>query len=365
MQNRSIIAHIILTVCLLSALSGNSSALAVEQGEFDRPASWTIPDFESIRQSVRELALASIESAADQPNTVPSGLDALLLEKIDTFWADDSLAADQLLVLRQYVETLPMIYPETSQIAEQILVEQIDQRDVDLSLLDSDLLPQSVRDNLRLGLARSLARSSLFDIALAQTEQLSVDSVVDPATLLFTQAICQHHLLKKDACLKTVARLMENESLLPARYREIGRLVAADIEPLEADSLDEIARMMKDIRRRQSLSHSGQKVIQEEDEVLKKLDKMIEDLEKQAQQMAMQQQQSSSPQSAKPMEDSMPGGGVGAGNVDDRTQIDGGDWGDLPPRQREAAMADLVKDLPPHYRQVIEAYFKKIARDDR
>jgi hypothetical protein len=36
-------------------------------------------------------------------------------------------------------------------------------------------------------------------------------------------------------------------------------------------------------------------------------------------------------------------------------------WGSLPPKEREKAMVELTKDLPPRQREVIEAYYKKIA----
>ncbi len=39
------------------------------------------------------------------------------------------------------------------------------------------------------------------------------------------------------------------------------------------------------------------------------------------------------------------------------------DWGNLPPKEREEALQQLGKDLPSHYRDVIEEYFRKLARD--
>jgi hypothetical protein len=63
------------------------------------------------------------------------------------------------------------------------------------------------------------------------------------------------------------------------------------------------------------------------------------------------------------MPDSMPGGGSGPGNVDAK-KLDGhADWGNLPPKEREEALQELGKDFPSHYRDVIEEYFRKLARD--
>jgi hypothetical protein len=34
----------------------------------------------------------------------------------------------------------------------------------------------------------------------------------------------------------------------------------------------------------------------------------------------------------------------------------------LPPSRRAAALAEMTRDLPPHYREVIEEYFRQLAR---
>jgi hypothetical protein len=35
-------------------------------------------------------------------------------------------------------------------------------------------------------------------------------------------------------------------------------------------------------------------------------------------------------------------------------------WGKLPDKERAKAMADLTRDMPPKYREVIENYFKNL-----
>ena len=37
-------------------------------------------------------------------------------------------------------------------------------------------------------------------------------------------------------------------------------------------------------------------------------------------------------------------------------------WGKLPEKERAKAMAELTRDMPPRYREVIENYFKKLAQ---
>jgi hypothetical protein len=71
----------------------------------------------------------------------------------------------------------------------------------------------------------------------------------------------------------------------------LARLMEADIKPLKVDSLDEIARLMEDVRRRLALARAGKAVRDEEDQIVAKLEKMIEELEKQRQEQQRQKQQ--------------------------------------------------------------------------
>ena len=39
-------------------------------------------------------------------------------------------------------------------------------------------------------------------------------------------------------------------------------------------------------------------------------------------------------------------------------------WGNLPPRDREASMRELTRDMPQRYREVIQEYFRKLSVQD-
>jgi hypothetical protein len=219
--------------------------------------------------------------------------------------------------------------------------------------------------NLRLYSGRWLAQHAHFDEAAEQLAGLTPQQVVDPAALLFYQSVAQHRLLQKDECLKSLAKLFENESQLPRRYKSLARLMEADIKPLKTDSLDEVSRLMDDIRRRLDFGHAGQRVRKQEDDVIAKLDKMIKEMEQQQQQQrkqAMSDGQGGN-RSSNPAQDSVPLPGRGPGDVDQKKIGNKSGWGDLPPKQREEALQQISKDLPAHFREVIEEYFRKLARD--
>ncbi|MBM3998874.1 MAG: hypothetical protein FJ297_04905 [Planctomycetes bacterium] len=214
---------------------------------------------------------------------------------------------------------------------------------------------------MRLYVGRWLVRHGFHDEAIEQMDTLSPDEVIAPSTLLFFQSVALHRLLRKDACLPRIAMLLQNESSLPRRYRDLAKLMAADLKPLEDGSLDEISRLMEDVRRRLWLARAGKRVRDEEDEVVNKLDKMIEEIEKQQQQ---QQQAGGGGGTApnQPLPDSVPAGGKGPGNVAQRDLGSGSGWGNLPPRERDEALQEITKNLPSHYREVIEEYFRRLAR---
>jgi TolA-binding protein len=115
------------------------------------------------------------------------------------------------------------------------------------------------------------------------------------------------------------------------------------------------------------LGLSGTIVRAQEQQIIEKLDKMIDQIEQQLQEQQRQQQQQQQAQSdkskgqGKPMEDSRVAGASGPGDVDPKKIGDRGGWGDLPPAQRQEALQNMTKDLPSHYREVIESYFKALA----
>ncbi len=236
----------------------------------------------------------------------------------------------------------------------------------DLNWLATDV-PGWMQDSIRLACGRSLAQRRLYDEALETLTGLELVQVCDPASLLFYRATCEHHLLKKKECLANVKLLLERESELPVRFTQLAQLMAADIEPLKSDSLDEVARLMNDVQRRLDLGRAGKRVRDEEDEIVKKLDKLIEDIENQMQESQQQQQQNKGQKDQsqnKPMEDSQIAGGKGPGDVDQKKVGDRAGWGNLPPAQRQEALQRLTEELPSHYREVIEGYFRQLAKDN-
>ncbi len=294
--------------------------------------------------------------------TADKSLDELTRTRIDTLWSEESAEAFSGNQLDRLADTIALVAPETRALVDLCTGSQRPLALPKFEFLHQEDTAAVVRNNLRLYLARWLAQQDLYDEALTLIGDLKPEDVVDPAALLFYQSVGHHRMLEKEKCLAAASRLLENKGQIPRRYETMAMLIESDIKPLKTDSLDEIARLMDDIERRLGFGRAGTKVRKEEDDVVAKLDKMIEEMEKQ-----MQQSQSSGSaggqQATQPMQDSMPGGGSGPGEVEQRRTGSRSGWGNLPPKERQEALQQIAKGLPSHYREVIEEYFRKLARD--
>jgi hypothetical protein len=234
---------------------------------------------------------------------------------------------------------------------------------VQASWLAEDSLPPLARNNLRLLLGRSLVQGSYFDEALEQIDELTIDDVLDRPSLLFYQGVAHHRLLHKDRGTEALAQLLENKDVIPRRYAVLAALMRGDLAQIKDGSLDDISRRMQDVERRLGLGRANQRVRDIEDEVIDMLDKLIK--EEEAKQSQSQAAAAGGAQSSRPMPDSMPAGGKGPGQVTKKDIGRTAGWGELPPKQREEAMQEIGRDFPAHYREVIEEYFRELAKQRR
>ncbi|MFM1903364.1 MAG: hypothetical protein RLZZ440_1264, partial [Planctomycetota bacterium] len=218
---------------------------------------------------------------------------------------------------------------------------------------------------VRLWLGRELVRLNRFDEAEAFLADLDLDEAVDPAAVLFYRGCCGHWMLSQELAAESFDRLLEREPEIPVRYARLARLLRADIQSLETDSLDHIARRMRDARRRLDLGYAGPLTRGVQQGVVDSLDALIQKIENQ-----QQQGQSASAGAGSageggaagtPMDDSQLAGGRGRGEVQSRNLGSGEGWGNLPPHEREAALQQIGREYPPHYREAIEQYFKRLA----
>jgi len=313
------------------------------------------------RASWRQPTAAEVEAQIDHW-LFAKGVDELTKAKVDTIWSQDDAGAFGTDLLDKLVTTISLADEPTKDLIDLCRKSHPPIQLPSFDFLLDEKTPPLVRDNLRLHYGRWLAQHELYDEALAQIGDLKPEAVVDPASLLFYQSVGHHRLLNKKKCLPAIAKLLENKGSIPRRYETVAMLMESDLKPVKTDSLNEISRLMDDIERRLGFGRAGTRVRKEEDDVIAKLDKMIEEIEKKQKQMC-QKGNAGGQRPTRPMQDSVPGGGSGPGEVQPKRIGSRSDWGNLPPKQRQEALQQISKGLPAHYRAVIEEYFRKLARD--
>ncbi len=347
-----------IAVLLVMMIGGNAMrqcrAAAGDDGDLARRATWALPTDDVVRQ--RTLAWLAARPGADAAA-------ADVTARAEMLWSggDATSARDTLDLV---MATIELGDPRISTLRAQVL-ETAMPAPLPAWLDQSDTAPFA-RDAVRLWLGRQLVRLDRFDEALPLLATLDVGTSVDPAALLFHRAACQHWLLDAEAAIASLDQLLERAGEIPVRYERLARLLRADAAALEDDSLDHISRRMKDISRRLDLGKAGPTTRRVQDGVIESLDKLIKQIEDQQQQQDQGQGGGSGggqsqDGSGKPMDDSKIAGGRGKGDVRKKNIGSADGWGNLPPHQREEALQQIGREFPPHYREAIEQYFKRLA----
>jgi len=303
---------------------------------------------------VKAQALAWLDGVkVDQPTRA----------KAEALWADatDELPPDQ--VLGRLAKTFALADENARKLMELCSGPKTQPVLPSQPWLADEKTPPFLARNLRLFYGVWLAQESLLDESLEQIGELKPGEVVDPASLLFYQGVACHGLLQKERGLKAIRAILDAGQQSPRRYAALAQLMEADLKDLKDDSLDHIARRMRDIERRLDLGRAGPRVRKIEDGVIESLDKLIKELEEQQQQQQQASSSGGNMQPSSPAPDSRIMGGKGPGEVAKKNIGSSAGWGDLPPKQREEAMQQIGREFPSHYRDVIEQYFRRLAAE--
>lgn len=329
------------------------ASVARADDELARRASWEIPSSETVQKDI-DTWLESINP------------DEALQDSVEKLWQNDeaNLISGPAL-LQRVIASFGIVEPQAASLIEYCQSPSARTNLPELDWLESDSHAPFVRSNMRLFLGKWFTMNEMYNEALDVLMPLNVQDVADPASLLFYRSAAQYRLRNKDDGLANLELLLENKEVLPKRYTTLAELMQTDLDSFEADSLDEIARLMESVRARLGLGRAGTRVRTEEDEIVKKLEKLIEEKEQQRQQMMAQAGgQGGGKQPSSPLGDSMLPEMQAEGQVDPKKIAGNIEWGNLPPKQREEALQSLGKEYPSHYREVIEEYFRKLAREE-
>jgi len=340
----------LLIVIAVQSLPGEASSIAQSTDTGDKVQDWKTPSMESIKSKAMDWLK---ESSAD----------ATVLAKAEEIWATASGQTKEEDLIARLAATFALVDANSQKLAVLCSQPRADLVLPGQAWLGDLRTPPFVAHNMRLFYARWLVQELLFEEARDQLSGLEPSDVAAPATLLFYQSVVYHKLLEKESGLKTLDLLLGEAEASPRRYATVAQLMRDDLNELDEDSLDHIARRMDDIRRRLDLGRSGPKVRKVEDGVIESLDKLIKKIEDQQQQQQQSAGGGNTLRPTSPAQDSVLMGGKGPGDVTKRDIGSESDWGDLPPKEREEALQQIGRDFPSHYRDVIEQYFKKLASE--
>ena len=256
------------TTLVFAAPQNHDAAPAGNTDRLQKTASWNWPDVGIYEEQLRSYLDQKSPSEAVQ-------------KQVEDFWKESEQAVRGPELLERLLDAGGLIEPRIAQLNERLRSPTaLPVIPGELTWLTSDV-PGWLQDTIRLACGRTLSHRRLYDESLETLAGLEISTVCDPASLLFYRAAAEHHLLKKSECLADVRLLLQREKELPGRYARLAQLMQADMEPLEQDSLDEIARLMQDVERRLDLGRAGARVRDEEQQIVDKLDKLIEQIEQQ------------------------------------------------------------------------------------
>ncbi|MCL2005191.1 MAG: hypothetical protein FWG73_03405 [Planctomycetaceae bacterium] len=216
---------------------------------------------------------------------------------------------------------------------------------------------------LRYYLAQRLVQARLFDEAKKVLADLSPENSIDPAGVLIAKAVVFHHFADKEAGLAALKEFqaIADQEVVSRRSMELAKLLQFEWErQAQEDEAEQISRQMNDVRRRLGQGRTDEDTQNAEGDVLQSLENLIERLEEQAQRR--QRAGSASQPNAPPDGDGPQSELRGPGNVDRRDFSLGDSWGNLPPREREEALLRIEREFPSQYRDIIEQYFREMAR---
>jgi hypothetical protein len=241
------------------------ASVGVAQAAADRYAAPSAPE-------VRSQALAWV---AEQGVT-----DQAVLEAVAQLWTLEGQPLPARDLFDRVIQTLVLVDADAKRFVESC------------SLVSPPLVPpetKAVFDKpaefytgaLRQFYAAYLTERRMYDESLEQFSQLDPAKSLDPAGYFYFKAVAEHQLLMKTEGLETIATLLDKVENVPVRYEAVASLMKHELEALQVDSLDEVARKMSDVERRLDLARAGQKVQKREDEIIATLDEIIEKLEQQ------------------------------------------------------------------------------------
>ncbi len=336
------------------------------------PVAWPCPDHAAIQQELTHWLGPEIQALEPNQSGEPLRKNVVKIMREHSRPVAEYVDACEALVWQDRPFGQPFTLPK---IPLHVLVEPVLETDAKTGTGACD--SAYLRAALIHLLAERLVQARFYDEALPLLETMTPENSVDPAGVLLLRAIVYQHLSCPEKGLEAIQafwKTVENDASTARRRTELAKLLEFEFQQQceeqknaeqrnSAPSAQHIGRKMNDVRRRLGQGRTDEGTQEAENDVLKSLDQLIEEIEAQAKKQGETSASDQGQQGNQPAEDSRVLKQKGPGNVDRRDFDMDSDWGALPPKEREAALLKMEKEFPPHYRDIIEQYFREMATE--
>lgn len=188
----------------------------------------------------------------------------------------------------------------------------------------------------------------------------------------FMLGYCQVHRLLYDEAYATFEDFLRNHPNAPERFRTTAGQILTELSRRAPGRIGDVRDLLAYARRRIGLRATGDDVQEKQEEAVALLDALIEEAEQQENQGGGGDGEGGG----------QGGGGAGGQNPGggaNRSTLPGGEqrigelrktraapgeaWGKMPPRERDQILQTLQKQFPSQYRELLEQYYKQLAKD--
>lgn len=233
----------------------------------------------------------------------------------------------------------------------------------------------------------SVAAASLGATALIEQEQITrcqalldhVRAAHDPIEryttasdhFRFMLGYCQVHDLEYEQAYATFEDFLKNHPRAPDRLRTTAMQILTELKRRAPGRLGDVRDLLRYARRRIGHGVTDDDVLNRQEEAIELLDALIEEAEDQ--ENSGGDGGSGEGKGGGKSGGKNPGGGAnrsalpsGSGDVGElrRTRAKPGEmWGKMPPKEREQVLQTLQKQFPSQYRELLEQYYKQLAKD--
>jgi hypothetical protein len=232
-------------------------------------------------------------------------------------------------------------------------------------------------------LARALVEQEKLEEAqrlltpLAAREKDLMDKTFQEADVDFLLGYCQLSNLHYDEATAALQAFELQHPDAPDRLRLPARQMLQELAARRPESLGEVSDLMVYAGRRLSTGSADKPVQQKQGRAIELLNKLIKEAEDQENQQSNSSNSGGSQGQGRPGQPSgnqhsnAPAGesrrppGKGRFGELHRSGVarPGDEWGKMPPEERERVLQSLRRNFPSQYRQLVEQYYKQLAKE--